>query len=417
MISREAADAQKGFRLQKIRAISVMLKLIETVDSPHVYAATEYYEDVYVKNSTAGQEKEVFEEDKNYDPTSSFTFNTPIVRNSLVSFLDIWQGKGLGVSESMYFSFYATNKIGKERETEYTRTLNITLPEKGILQHLMDKDLSDDVINAVKTYMIEEYKSQYQDKPVDGYIHVIEGWSNEEWRNFLKRIDWMFGQEDEKALKEKAIEQIKTCKHFSVQHCDGYENQIFDSLMEKFDSRQHVTDPLERFVHGAEFEVAFKDARIKAVSNTLPQHKKSIDPVWEIWKSLPDPGDKRVLSEKIQHVCPGFSQSAIEHLAVKVTRNYLETAPIKADKSFLSYRYRIYENCRDKLFQILGDRQSSATVSEQEIQSWMKMLRESAVQTIQELSINYHYDLNSTIMVEGVILELFDTCFLSFDYA
>ena len=295
--------------------------------------------------------------------------------------------------------------------------MQIVLPEAPILQCLMNKDLNNNVVEAVKRYMLAEYKNQYQSKPSDGYLSIFEEWTNDDWKQFLSRINWMFGQDDEQSLKKKVITQIRACKHFSVKHCDGYENQIFDSLMELFDGRLHIKDPLERFVYGAEIENAFKDARIRALSPSFLQNDKAIDPVWAIWNSLPEPDDKRILSEKIQEVCPKFSQNAIEHLAVKVTRNRVETKSVKVDKKFLSYKYRIYENSRDTLFKILGNRESSTTVSEQEVQSWIISLKESAVEVVKELSANYQYDLNSSVMVEGVILELFDTCFLSFDYA
>lgn len=418
MINREAADVQKGFRLQKIRAISVMLDLIGRLENPHIYIATEHYEDVYIKNSTPGQEKETFEEDKNYDPTSSFTFNSPVLRNSIVSFVDIWIGKGLGISDSIYFCFYSTNRIAKERTSSLTKKMGISLPEKPILEFLITEEVmdtvSDDVVAIVKAFVLEEYKSQYEGKKNNGHLKVIECWSNKHWRTFLSRIDWVFGQQDEKSLKLEAVEKIKSCKYFSVRHCDGFEDQIFDSLMEIFDSRQHVGDPLEKFVYGTDFRVVFQNIQIKATQNG--SFNKMNDPVWKMWDSLPQPTDTRILSEKILEVCPKFSQSAIQNLAVKVTRSYIEAEPVKADKAFLSYRYRIFEKCTDTLHQILSEHDASIPVTEKDVQSWFALLRDSAQRTIQDLSVDYHYRHNNQAMIDGVILELFDTCFLSFSY-
>lgn len=415
MINREASDSQKGFRLQKVRAISVMLDLIENHDNPHVYSATEYYEDVYVRDSTIGSEREVFEENKNYDPNSIFTINSHEVKNSIVSFLDIWIEKGYGISEKIFFNFYATNSIGKERQTALSKAEKIKLPENPILDYLVAGDLNDGLLDIVKIFVISEYEEQYQKREGEGHLSIIKCWTNDEWKKFFSKISWLFGQSNENELKEEVIEKIKVCKHFSIQHCDGFENQIFDTLMEKFDSRYNVTDPLDRFIYGAEVEGVFKDIRISALSETKTRLQN--DEVWKMWNALPEPDDKRNLPEKVLEVCPLFSQRAIARLAVKVTRNYVETENIKADKNFLSYRYRIYEDCQDTLDNILDEVEEGNIITEKDIKLWMTKLKESAKTTMQELSVNYQYNHNNQVLLEGVILELFDTCFLSFDYA
>lgn len=415
MINREASDSQKGFRLQKVRAISVMLDLIEIHDNPHVYSATEYYEDVYVKDSTIGSESEVFEENKNYDPDSIFTVNSHEVKNSVVSFIDIWIEKGYAISKKIFFNFYATNSIGKERQTTLSKSEEIELPEKPILEYLVDGDLNDTIIDVIKVFIIAEYREQYKKREGEGHLAIIETWSNEEWRKFFSKICWLFGQSNENELKEEVIKKIKDCKHFSVQYCDGFENQIFDTLMEKFDSRYNVEDPLDRFIYGAEVESVFKDIRINALSET--KIRLQDDEVWKMWSNLPEPNDKRNLPEKVLEVCPVFSQRAIARLAIKVTRNYVETENIKADKNFLSYRYRVYEDCQDTLDSILDEVEEGSVITEKDIKLWIDRLKESAKNTMQELSKNYQYNHNNQVLLEGVILELFDTCFLSFDYA
>lgn len=415
MINREASDSQKGFRLQKVRAISVILDLIEKHDNPHVYSATEYYEDVYIKDSTIGSEREVFEENKNYDPNSVFTINSHEVKNSIVSFIDIWIEKGHAISKKIFFNFYATNSIGKERQTALIKSEKFKLPEKPILEYLVAGDLDDELLGIIMVIIISEYKEQYQKRDGEGHEALIECWTIDDWKKFFSKINWLFGQSDENELKEEVIEKIKVCKHFSIQHCDGFENQIFETLMEKFDSRYNITDPLDRFIYGAEVEVVFKDIRISALSETKTRLKN--DEVWKMWNALPEPDDKRNLPEKVLEVCPLFSPRAIARLAVKVTRNYVETENIKADKNFLSYRYRVYEDCQDTLDSILDEVEDGYVITEKDIKLWIDKLKTSAKNTMQDLSVDYKYNHNNQVLLEGVILELFDTCFLSFDYA
>ena len=47
-IKRET-DSHKGFRLQKMRVIELMLDTMDSVDNPFVYASTEHFEDVFIK--------------------------------------------------------------------------------------------------------------------------------------------------------------------------------------------------------------------------------------------------------------------------------------------------------------------------------------------------------------------------------
>ena len=40
---------------------------------------------------------------------------------------------------------------------------------------------------------------------------------------------------------------------------------------------------------------------------------------------------------------------------------------------------------------------------------------EFAVESIDELKKDYHYSLSNKKLIEGIVLDLFDTCFLAFD--
>lgn len=85
-IDRGASDATKGFRLQKLRAINLMLDLYNLGQATTFYSAVEYTEDVYLAYADRDCSEEYFEEDKNYDAETGFSLNSHEVKNSLVSF-------------------------------------------------------------------------------------------------------------------------------------------------------------------------------------------------------------------------------------------------------------------------------------------------------------------------------------------
>ena len=44
-----------------------------------------------------------------------------------------------------------------------------------------------------------------------------------------------------------------------------------------------------------------------------------------------------------------------------------------------------------------------------------KLLESLSVESIDELKKDYHYSLSNKKLIEGIVLDLFDTCFLAFD--
>ncbi|WP_295801136.1 hypothetical protein [Mucilaginibacter sp.] len=403
-INREASDKTKGFRLQKIRVIEYMLDGIATCEKPQFYSAIEHIEDVYVKDR-ADDGSETLEENKNYNPDTSFTFNSHEVINTMVSFIDIWLKNQF--SDNLKLSFYSTNSYGKEGTSNVVRNNGINLPDKAILELLIDKNYDyKDLIPSIKKFIIAEYKAQYDKPGHPGRIDVIEKMSDNQWRKFISSIDWKFGEFDEVAKKQEVLDKIKACKHFSTSQV-GKEASIFAELMEMYDERQNIKDPTEKFIHSSEIELVF----IRASSD--PNHLIA-DPVWQLWATMPQ-SDSRNLKDKIIDVCTSYSERKIEQHALKVARSLIEQSSFVTDKSLLSLKYRVFEHCNDFLLAYLGNRDVSNPITEQEIDELLKKLIEEANDVINNLSKKFSYTYNNQKLIDGLILELFDSCYLAFD--
>lgn len=64
-INREASDKTKGFRLQKLRAIKLMLDAVEKQETALFYTAIENVEDISHTDLSEDDIRQYYEEDKN----------------------------------------------------------------------------------------------------------------------------------------------------------------------------------------------------------------------------------------------------------------------------------------------------------------------------------------------------------------
>ena len=87
IIKREASDKTKGFRLQKMRAIRLMLDELNNVSKKIFYTAIENVEDVSHTTIDQSGVAQYYEEDKNYAKGKNFTLFTDAVKTLLLVFL------------------------------------------------------------------------------------------------------------------------------------------------------------------------------------------------------------------------------------------------------------------------------------------------------------------------------------------
>lgn len=403
IINREASDKSKGFRLQKLRMVELILEEIENQNNVLVYGAVEYLEDVYIHKGTIDSSLTNLEEDKNYNPETSFTINNSIVLNTLVSFIDLWLFK-VELDPNARFVFYSTNKIGKERETEFSKIKNLIFPEEPVLELLRLKKLTTDgLLYIVKSNVLKEYDVQYKEiNP--RRISSLEKLEDEDWVKFLNQIDWNFNQLDDKTLKVQIIEKIKKSKLFNTS-LNGKEEVIFNELVELVDERQNCKNLSDRVLNCSDVKNAFLKAEL---DKSKP---KSEDFVWKQWEKL-SPPETRNLIEKINSVSKDYSEIGIRSKKLKASRGLLSSKEFEKDKKFLSIRYRIYEACLDKL----ADIEISKDVSEKGINAIFSQLIAFASSEIDKLKVDYdYYNICKEDIIEGIVYELFESCFLAFD--
>ncbi len=306
-IDREAGDSSKGFRLQLIRAIKLMLKTIQQDANTVFFTAVENLEDVSHQTIVDGEVSNYFEEDKNYDLNGNFTIFSPPVTNTLVSFFDIYVNQ-FRTSNNVFLGFYTTRNVGKERKSKLDSGQEITLPDKPILEVLQSDDASSDTISLVKDILVEEYTSQYKEISKSGNLETLQNLPISSFKEFLSKILWHFGQEDEDALKQTVLKDIEDSPLYNNAHI-GKENIIFCLLMDKLSERQNSKNLVDKLVHSSDVKLIFKEAESQITDEI-------IDPTWRYIAELEkDVNDKRNLKEKVLSVIEDISDRRIRDLA------------------------------------------------------------------------------------------------------
>lgn len=402
IIDREAGDSGKGFRLQLIRAIKLMLKTIKQNTNTVFFTAVENLEDVSHQVVVDGEFNNYFEEDKNYDLNGNFTIFSPPVINTLVSFFDIFVDQ-FRSSDNVLLGFYTTRNIGKERKARLENGVDISLPKEPILEILQSIDsASEDTISLVKDILVEEYASQYRNKGKSGNLETLQGMSVDEFKEFLRKITWYFGQENENDLKQTVLKEIEDSPLHNNAHI-GKENIIFCLLMDKLGERQNSKNLVNKMVHSSDVKLVFKEAESQLKD-------ESIDPTWRYLSDL-EKGvtDKRNLKEKVLSVIEDIPDRRITTLARKATGSKYEERD--TDKSFLSLKYRVFEAC-DDYFSSGGYK---IPTNGSDLDEIIKTLVSKAMKDISTLKADYKYTISNDKTIEGIIWNLFDGCFLAFD--
>ena len=401
-INREAGDSGKGFRLQLIRAIQLMLSTIKQDTNTVFFTAVENLEDFSHQTIADGEVSNYFEEDKNYDLNGNFTIFSPPVTNTLVSFFDIYIDQ-FRTSNNVYLGFYTTRNIGKERKTKLDSRKELSLPDKPILEIIQSLDeASEELVNLIKDILVEEYTSQYKDKSKSGNLETIKGLTASKFKEFLSKISWHFGQENECDLKQTVLKDIEKSPLHNNAHI-GKENIIFCLLMDKLSERQNSKNLVDKLVHSSDIKLIFKEAE-----SQIPD--QSIDPTWRYIAELEkDVTDKRNLKEKVLSVIEDFSERRIRQLARKASGSKYEER--EADKSFLSLKYRVFEACEE----YFSNDGYKAPKSGDDLDVVLNTLLSKAVADISKLKTDYKYTISNDKTVEGIIWNLFDGCFLAFE--
>lgn len=400
IINREAIETNQGFRYQKIRAATYILDALASADD--FYFAVEYLDDVYGKTYNGASSIEILEQDKYYDEESSFTFSSKEVYKSIVNFLDKWLE--MKRTKAIQLLLCATNKIGKEKYTEIIKDLQIVLPSTPILKLLINRDYKSDkgLLNAIKALIVHYYRLVYEGKPFPGYISEIEKFEIKDWIEFLDKIEYLSEQDNNDETKKQVYEKIKECNLFdSTRHKDK-EDYIYSRIIDLLDEKIGKDLPAN-FVSQSDIKLIFKD--LATQEQTILE-----DPSWNSWEDE-FIEDSRGMEDKIRSVCETFDVKKCNSIKRRISSSILEEQ--KAHKnSFLAQKYRIFEECIELLCEKISNK---SEFTEEDIELIIEDLCKQSELELNEWAKTYNYPYNNKKTIKGMVLNLFNECYLAFD--
>lgn len=404
-IDRSASDSAKGPRLQRLRAALFIVKATSENANIQAYAAVEAHGDAYLATATAEGVAHYAEEDKNYDPSGSFTFVSPAIINSMVLFVDQWIE--WRASESLRFGLYTTVDCAKERNAGRVKELGLSLPSKSLLGHLRDRDYTDpSVLPCVKALVLDEYERQYKAAGLRGHEAVLRSWSDQDWRVFLSKIVWLFGSEDEVALEAMLLAAIEAAPYFTDAH-RGKAELISAVLLDLFDKKQTARVFAARFVHASQVELIFS----KVASGEVQR----VDPTWRRWGNVPAPADQRNITEKLLAVCPEIPIPTLARLQRRTAAGLDELNELQQDKNVVAMQFWIYDTCE----QVLSNARARAILQSEptgeDLEREIENLTQASLIPIRARAADYRYSYTSETLIRGLLLTLFDSCYLTFD--
>lgn len=416
--NREAGNTSgKGLYFQKNRAVIRIFEHMKQFGDEPVYCAVEFIEDSLLIHDSCDGPSYKLEENKSY--STPISYNSEAVKNTLVAFVDQYF-KFLKDARNLKFSVFCCAKLANEKvNKEILLLAGIDVKEVkrqkefSILKKIVNKQkLSNDELSLAKTIFIDEYKKQYEIlddddslKGYGGYSSQLSAWSNDEFLEFLSLIEWVFDDSD-KYLDQVAIEKIKECHQFySITDHKGKENLILDHCRGLLEKRQFNQGTMGRFVNSSDIENVF----LRVGSNI--QYEKPIDPAWKAFDGL-EVEDARNLSDKYKAVSNVITIGALQRLSRKAT-NSKRTTGEEFGKEYVSLRYKIFEIGEE--FIEKSKLNLEKKYSEEELEEIVEEIVDIAEKKITDWKKTYKISINDRDSLKGIVLSLFDDCFLSFD--
>lgn len=255
LISREAADTSKGYTLQKLRTVSLILEEIGKDKDLDFIAAIEYGGDIYIGKD----HHNYIEENKAYD-SKNFSLASDPIKNTLVYFLDYWLSNKK--NSNIHFGIFCTNDIAKENNTALLKLIGVDLPKIKIIESLQLKDYSDiKTIEAAKQIILHEYKKQYEENRnvslENSFYNIIKAFTTDDWKAFFNKINWVFNDTTIEKLEEQVLDQIIKSNFITSEKLPIRARFIRAELFYELELRQTKKKTEDRFLTKKDIENIF----------------------------------------------------------------------------------------------------------------------------------------------------------------
>lgn len=391
---RDAHPSSRAYDYQKLRVLKL---LIENLSDEDACATIEYVDDVFLQTSSDQGHTQHIEQVKNYEAEdSALSINSLAVRGSICNFLEVWLD--LNKSSHLRFCLCTTAQIAKERLTPVFEKANISLPDEAVLECIKKKKYSD-VIEVIKFVVTKEFS---EDEGRKEYRARVNKLTTPEWSKFISQIV----VEDDCAFYEELVgDVLNLLKNLDYIKSDYQISQerLFEILIGYINLKLVKGNFLARLIKVNDIKLKILE-EIKGVN-------KTIDPAGEVPIASTD---VRSLREKIVAVCTDYKDRNINTLERRSAFFMSEERRLADNPAFKALKVRIYDKCDEVLSEHISLHGNKA-MTKLEIDNMILKLKNEAQMRLTQLSQNYDYPLTNEVSIEGLILNLFDSCFLAFD--
>lgn len=416
-INREASKASgRGLSFQRTRAVQRLLRLIKQNGSRVCYCATEFIEDSATLVPEDTGVDITIEENKNY--SSGLSFNSDPIKNTIVAFADQYLAY-FNDNKTIDFSIFCHAKISDEQldNTYIQNHILGFIPQTAkktrfkILNKLASNiDLDENEITLARNLFLDEYRKQYTvykdtQKTVIDYIggnyNKVVSWKNDDFLEFIKGITFIIDDADSDDLDESVKDDIRNCEFYNQRHY-GLENIILSAIEILFDKSQQDERKFGRFVSRDKVQVVF----LQIAANN--DDYKPVDPSWESFAAI-DTEDQRNLTKKYLSVCNSISTRHLTRLSLSATNSRANETIF--GQEYASLRCKIFEWCDEYLEKTCT--KSNFTIDE--LNSYLDEMVDLCYNNVQDLKKTYRIRINDRDNIKGIILSLFDDCYLAYD--
>lgn len=398
----EASDTGKGFRLQRLRALELLLEAIISNPNAKVYCAVEYDGDVRLELD--GHVR--IEEAKNYGSAKSFSLVNALVLHAVAQFLYLYLENREG--PELNFGFYTNVAIGAEKQVGIAKNLEIDLPNRPIIELLNERDYDyPHLLTAARTLITAQFKKERGSD--SHYVERLAKWDDSRWIAFLRRLSWHFGEPDEEGLYRHVCNLIPRHPRFSTSH-RGKEDFIVARLLDLIDCKQKLP-PLDKFISRDTVDVVFLEA---ASVSTKP-----LDPLWIEWERAQTShtiwnGPSRGVREKFTDYLGAHAHEdssltpeiLVANWVDYAASGHLEWQATDMDRNMQGLRMRVLQVCRQEL------RYHAHAGDTNTLDAKLSWLTHKALQEIQEYARSHDYLYSGESAIRKVIAALLDKCFI-----
>lgn len=410
--STDAGAQQQGFRLQKLRAVMLLLSRLQSDRDAAVAVAIEYDADVRLEDGDHVHRGET----KLYESKKSFTLASIEVRNTLANFLDIYTSDEAPREHSSY-GFYTNISLGREEHRGGLAELGLKIPdETGLLQALVSRKHLDAALPTIRTYLLHSFceilckdsrraetSPDAKDPPrCSSPCIAAKAWHDSDWKRFFDKIDWGFDQPDNEQLEEDLQKAIRQHHEYDAA-LKGREEEILHVLLDKLDRSQGKPTRTQRLLFARDVDNVFLRASKRSLLGVDEGAVAALG-------NLPAPEDPRGVREKIEdqlgrQTGKGKRLVAREELAASAGAARRE----QGGDEYVASLYVVYQATSKCLDQHAGGFTCPSAIDE-----FFDTCADAAFAAMTERQKTYSYTIADKQTLREMTAFLFDSCYFDF---